>query len=124
MKLPDRCPACGADLRVTRLTCQSCETVVNGRFRVCDFCALPDPERELLELFLRSRGNVKEVQRELGVSYPTVRSRLDQLWIRLGYKSSVDEAGEAAETIIESLKSGKLNVEQAAARLRRGGVED
>lgn len=80
---PTTCPACGGELLVTRLQCPACATEVSGTFthpgqgpgRLVN---LPEPYASLLELFVRVRGNVKDVERELGLSYPTVRARLDE----------------------------------------------
>ena len=75
--IPPKCPGCGDRLIVVRLQCSSCGTEVNGEFDVCPVCTLEGSNRELFDLFMESRGNLKEVQRKLGISYPTVRNRLD-----------------------------------------------
>ncbi len=87
---------------------------------MCRFCQLTEDDFALLDLFLRSRGNVKDVERELGVSYPTVRAKLDQLWIRLGYKEDPKaERPVSAEEIVRSLQDGALDVDEAVERLRK-----
>ena len=95
-KILEQCPSCGSALEVTRLTCTSCETVVLGRYQACPFCKL-DPERtQFLLSFVRSRGNVKEMERELGISYWTVRRRLDELIEELGFEPQA--AASAGQT--------------------------
>ena len=74
---PGACPACAAPLLITRLQCPGCGTEVSGAFASDRVVNLPEPHASLLELFLRVRGNVKEMERELGLSYPTVRARLE-----------------------------------------------
>jgi hypothetical protein len=77
---PASCPVCAAGLLVTRLQCPACSTEVSGTFQPAAgrLVNLPEPYASLLELFLRVRGNVKDVERELGLSYPTVRARLEE----------------------------------------------
>lgn len=118
MRIPERCPSCSSTLAVTELLCQSCGTHVQGRYELCRYCALQPEERSLLDLFLRSRGNVKDVERELKVSYPTVRARLDQLWTRLGFRAVIDEPEETPDEILASLRAGMIDVDEAEDRLR------
>ncbi len=65
---PSSCPVCSSKLAVTRLTCPSCDTELSGAFASCEFCALTDEDRDVLRVFLASRGNMKELERHLGVS--------------------------------------------------------
>ena len=76
--MPAHCPACRSDLAITRLQCPTCGTEVNGTFALGHLASLREPHASLLELFLRVRGNMKEMERELGLSYPTVRARLEE----------------------------------------------
>jgi len=79
-----KCPVCRKELTITRLKCQGCSTEISGDFSPCSFCFL-DPEQErLIMVFLKTRGNIREVERELGISYPTVRARLDEVLAALG----------------------------------------
>src|SRR5690242_11906836 len=76
--IPTHCPSCGSGLYVTRLQCPSCGTEMAGTFTFGRLAQLAEPYASLLELFLRVRGNMKEMERELGLSYPTVRARLEE----------------------------------------------
>jgi hypothetical protein len=79
-----KCPVCAKELTITRLNCPSCSTEIQGNFEPCAYCRL-DPEQErLVSVFLKTRGNIREVERELGISYPTVRARLDEVVRALG----------------------------------------
>jgi hypothetical protein len=78
------CPVCEQELSVTRLHCRSCGTTLDGDFRVGRFGRLNREQLDLLEGFLRSRGNLREMERETGLSYPTLRGRVDALIRALG----------------------------------------
>src|SRR5215471_14608583 len=90
-KLLSACPSCGSELEVRELVCTRCDTQVRGHYRSCDFCRLSDEQSTFLRLFVTSRGNLSEVEKRLGVSYPTVRAKLDEVIARV----SAVEAGEA-----------------------------
>jgi hypothetical protein len=110
------CPICSGELAVTRLHCRACGTTLEGDFNVGRFARLSREQFALLESFLRSRGNLKEMERELGISYPTVRARVDALLRALGLgddESAVDELDVAAETPTETAGGA---VDAAAAR--------
>jgi hypothetical protein len=134
------CPVCQGELTITRLQCRSCGTALEGEFGVGRFGRLEREQLSFLESFLRSRGNLKEMERELGISYPTVRSRLEGLLRALGLGdgeapeevgtsdeapvqtlSGSDEAGAQRRAILEQLKNQELTAEEAAARLRSLG---
>ena len=110
------CPICSGELAVTRLHCRSCGTTLEGDFNVGRFARLSRDQFALLESFLRSRGNLKEMERELGISYPTVRARVDALLRALGLgddESEADELDPGAETAPEIAGAA---VDAAAAR--------
>jgi hypothetical protein len=111
---PRDCPVCNAGLSLTRLSCSSCGTEMSGDFEACDFCALTDDDRELLRVFLASRGNMKELERHLGVSYPTARARYDALLARIGIERP---APPADVELLESLARGDIDVNEALKRL-------
>lgn len=111
-------------LAVTRLQCPACGTEVAGHFGSGRMVNVAEPHASLLELFLRARGNMKELERELGLSYPTVRSRLEKALIAAGLgeapASNADRAEAAAQrvAILEELEQGAITAAEAAARLR------
>ena len=115
-KILEQCPSCGSAIEVTRLTCTYCETVVLGRYQPCTFCKL-DPERtHFLLTFVRCRGNVKEMERELGISYWTVRRRLDELIEELGFEpqdtADEDQADQQLE-ILARVDRGEISAADA-----------
>ena len=139
------CPVCSSELAVTRLHCRSCGTTLEGEFSVGRFGRLTKEQLTLLESFLRSRGNLRDMERELGISYPTVRSRVEALVRVLGFgprdgdESGADEpasssaassgapSGDAAaarQEILERLARREIGAEEAAAAIRALGRTD
>ena len=121
-KLPKHCPACNTDLMVTRLTCPECGTEVTGNFPPDLFSRLSPNDFDFVVLFLKSKGNVKEMERELGISYWTIRSKLSEIVVQLGLSNGDEEPdGPAAlrQKILEQLNSGLLTVQEAAAQLEK-----
>lgn len=124
-RMISRCPVCSEELVVTRLRCGHCETTIEGNFEVNRFARLSKEQLEFVEIFLKSRGNIKEVERELGISYPTVRGRLDTVLEALGYRVDPAAAEEVVQgkagrrkEILDALNRGELSSEEAIKQLR------
>ena len=121
-RAPSDCPVCGDHLSVTRLGCASCGSELAGVFAACPYCSLSEADSAMLRVFLTSRGNMREVEKHLGVSYPTARLRFAQLLDKL------DLAGEAAappltrEQILSEVAAGALRARRGAAAARRSGL--
>jgi hypothetical protein len=119
-KILESCPTCGEDLEITQLHCTSCETAISARYTPCRFCKLPPESLQLIETFLRCRGNVKEMERELGLSYPTVRARLDDALRELGLGGEPaveEESTDRRQEILEQLNRGEIKAAEAAILL-------
>ena len=133
------CPVCAGELAVTRLRCGGCGTTIEGEFGVGRFARLTRDQAALLESFLRSRGNLRDMERELGISYPTVRARVEALVRALGFGPR-DEADGAAATaataaaaadeiqagrrdVLERLARHELSAEDAAEAIRALGKD-
>ena len=120
---PSQCPVCQGGLTVTRLHCPFCGTEVAGSFSLGRLATLREPYASLIELFLRVRGNVKEMERELGLSYPTVRARLEEALTAAGLGREADQVDEEEMSvrrreILDQLDRGEITAVDAAARLR------
>jgi hypothetical protein len=131
------CPVCSGELAVTRLHCRSCGTTLEGEFSVGRFGRLTREQLVLLESFLRSRGNLRDMERELGISYPTVRSRVEALIRALGFgprdgdESAEDAAAVLAtdvaaerQAVLERLARHEIGADEAAAAIRALGSTD
>lgn len=111
-----RCPCCGGTLEVIQLLCPACETTISGRFPRCSFCHLSSDDLEFVRAFLKCRGSIKDVEQELGISYPTVRNRLDQVLRGLGLAST--EGEDPRSEILLALERGEISAQEATERLR------
>jgi hypothetical protein len=114
---PRDCPVCGDRLALTRLSCRSCGTELSGEFESCEFCSLGPDDRQVLRVFLSSRGNMKDLERHLGVSYPTARARFDALLSRLGLAAERPAPTPARMEMLEQLAKGEIDVDQALQKL-------
>ena len=122
--MPTSCPACGHGLDVLRLGCAECNTAIEGRFPLGRLGRLTKAQRELAEVFLECRGKIKDVEQRLGISYPTVVARLDELVAAMEPrpedapepKPSADRQGPAA--VLGALERGEITAAEAAQRLR------
>ena len=119
-RAPSDCPVCGDELAVIRLGCGSCGTEIGGLFRPCEFCALNEKETEMLRVFLASRGNLREVERYLGVSYPTARLRFAELLEKLGLGGTPEpQAALTREEVLSEVASGALTPDEAQELISR-----
>ena len=139
-KILEACPTCGGELAVSELSCTVCDTVVRSHYAPCPFCRLSPEDLAFMLLFVRSRGNVKDMERELGVSYWTIRGRLNEVIAAMGLGGEDQSAeeppappeadapppperkrgkGTAAvrQTILDRLNRGEITPAQAADQL-------
>ena len=119
-KIPSRCPACGKPLVIESLRCPACRTAVEGNYPLSRFLLLTTDQTQFCEIFLRCRGNLKDVGTALGISYPTARNRLDDLLAALGYETP--NTKDMRLTVLERLTRGEITHEQALQMLQ--GKED
>jgi hypothetical protein len=115
--LPAAFPGVNEAPLVTRLEYQQSGVQVEGRFRLNEFATLPADALEFLRLYIKVRGNLKEVERILGVSYPTVRARFETLLRALGYESAPVDDGK--DQVLAALERGEITPDEALERLQR-----
>jgi hypothetical protein len=123
-----RCPSCEGNLTVTSLGCPDCSINIDGEFALPQLLKLSRSQIDFVEVFIKNRGIIREVERELGISYPTVRARLDEVIQALGYSSKSaedqtanDDASARRRSVLADLKAGKLTPEEALAALNEPG---
>jgi hypothetical protein len=111
------CPVCSQTLKITKLTCNHCDTTIENEFELSKLASLTKEQLQFVETFLVSRGNIKEVEKELGISYPTVRGKLNDIITALGYdtqkKNELDE-----KKIVAMLEKGEISTEDAIKLLK------
>ncbi|MFL9843002.1 DUF2089 domain-containing protein [Flavobacterium rhizosphaerae] len=89
IKLPTLCPSCSSTLNVSQLSCPHCSTAVSGTFTLPVLLKLPEEEQDFIIQFVLTGGSLKEMASRTGVSYPTVRNRLDDLIQKIKHLQSV-----------------------------------
>jgi hypothetical protein len=122
-KILSACPSCGGELAVRELRCTRCETEIRSWFEPCDFCRLTDDQSTFLRLFVTSRGNLSEVEKRLGVSYPTVRAKLDEVITRLTASEAAEPPAAVPDrrAILDAVARGEITPAEAAAQIRAIG---
>lgn len=98
-KLFNQCPACGGQLIITECRCNNCQLQMRGEFQLGQQSNLSDDEMAFIRVFLSARGNLSEVERILGISYPTIRNKLDEI------NSVLNRTNENAELSQKNLNS-------------------
>lgn len=126
------CPVCSGELTATRLQCATCSTAIEGQFALGRLGRLGREHLRFVELLVKNRGNINQVAAEMGVSYTTARTRMDEIVLALGYPTVQDEATDrrigfgassqaAAERrdVLKRLEAGEITAEEALRLLKR-----
>ncbi|MFW5941460.1 MAG: DUF2089 domain-containing protein [Chloroflexota bacterium] len=117
-----RCPICRSNLEVTRMHCRNCDTALEGHFTLGRLYHLNKEQLEFVETFIRCEGKITRVEQEMGMSYPAVRSRLNDVIRALGYEVGETEketlSEEERRSVLSDVAEGKLSAEEAAELLR------
>jgi hypothetical protein len=117
------CPVCGETLSVTRLHCRSCDTAIEGQFAIGAFDRLSPEHLLFAETFIRCEGKLNRMEKEMGLSYPTLRARLNDLIHAMGYEVGQEEApvtisDEERRQILDDLSAGRVSSEEAVKLLQ------
>jgi hypothetical protein len=126
------CPVCKHELRVQKLHCDHCHTGIEGSFTLSKFNYLETEKLYFIEVFIKNRGNIKQIEKELNISYPTVKKMLDEVILGLGYSVTEDdevfqrtvEKEEPVQkntkaSILEKIEKGELSVQDALDLLKK-----
>ena len=119
------CPSCDSAMVVRRLECPSCGVAVEGQFDGGPLARLSREQLSFVETFLRARGKIKDVEEDLGISYPTVVARLNDVLVALGFEAGEDPRdAERRQRVLDELSAGRLTAADAAEQLRALGSRD
>ena len=126
------CPVCKHELNVVKLHCEHCDTEVTWTFTLSKFNYLETEKLYFIEIFIKNRGNIKAIEKELNISYPTVKKMLDEVIVGLGYSADYDEEEDIKEkenkkdlknqikqTILEQIEKGQMTVNEALEALKK-----
>ncbi|HYO09181.1 MAG TPA: DUF2089 family protein [Tepidisphaeraceae bacterium] len=110
------CPYCGSTMVVSRMTCGRCDVAIDALFPMSRLGSLPVEHQKFIEMFLLSSGNLKEIAEQTGVSYPTIRSRLDKVIDAL--RGEIAKTRRVSGNLLDAVDPGKTNAEQAAKLIK------
>jgi hypothetical protein len=134
INLFEKCPACGGQIVVTECKCVNCQLQMHGEFRTGQFASLSEDQQTFVKVFLTARGNLSEVEKVLGVSYPTIRNKLDEINDTLNRTLSTFDArsinrddasaampkseDETRRAILQKVAAGELSAADAVQKLQ------
>ena len=111
------CPVCGGDMIITEIKCPDCDITIQGKFEQSTVSSLSPEHMKFVKVFMRANGSIKEVEKLLGISYPTVKSRLEKVNAALGNKPLPKKGQAERISILEQLETGELSVQDAISKL-------
>lgn len=116
-----KCPICGDELTITRLHCHNCGVEINGDFSLSKLCRLSKEQLTFVLLFLKNQGNIKAIEKDMNISYPTVKKILNDVLVNLGYDVGDEEIGKTAvqrQEILDKLANKELSFDEANQMLK------
>ena len=122
---PRNCPICGGEMMITRLYCPECDVKLEGRFSFGGLGGLSQEQLAFVETFVACEGKITRVQRALGISYPTVRSRLEEVILAMGYEVGEEDEeepvvdDEVRKQVLDDLASGRISSADAVRLLQQ-----
>jgi hypothetical protein len=114
-----KCPVCTENLEVKKLQCSCCGTTIENTFKLPKLLYLEKEQLHFVEVFVKCRGNIKEVEKELNISYPTVRGKLEEVILALGYENKKKKEIINKKIVLDLLESGKISPEEAIKQLNQ-----
>jgi hypothetical protein len=116
--IPTSCPICHAPLTITRLHCEVCSTTIEGNFQSGGWANLKPEQLAFVETFVRCEGKLNRMEKEVGLSYPTLRNRLVEVIQAMGFEPGASEStDEMRRKVLEEVAAGRLNAQEAMRRL-------
>jgi hypothetical protein len=119
-KLLNKCPVCSSQLKVVKLSCDTCGTVVESDFSFSKFESLNEEQLKFAEVFIKNRGSIKDVEKEMGISYPTVRGKLDDVIRALGHSVEEEktERDRNVSVLLDSLEKGEIDADEVLNKMK------
>ena len=114
--LPSDCPLCGGEIRITRVRCESCSSDISSTFKPGPLNKLPSEYQKFITVFLRHRGNIKQVEKEIGISYPTINKMLEGINRLLGQEHT--QLPPTRKEILDAIERGEMSVKDATLLLK------
>lgn len=116
----NNCPVCTQTLQIKKLECLHCHTVIENNFTLSKLAMLSTEQMKFVEVFIVNRGNIKEVEKELGISYPTVRGKLQEvIALFTSDKRTEDQSKMSKSEIITLLEEDQITSEEAIKLLKK-----
>ncbi len=113
-----QCPVCNSTLEIKEYHCTKCDTTIRGNFEVGDLASLSATQQEFVKTFICNQGNIKEVEKALGISYPTVKNRLTEI-VNVLCPSSNIENKEFSTSVLDEIDRGEISVEEAIKKIKK-----
>ena len=124
-----QCPVCNSQLKIKEYYCENCDTTIKGNFEIGDFALLTPAQQEFAKTFICCSGNIKEVEKQLKISYPTVKNRLaevqnalcaDRMIRKTDSETSNQNIKKSknSESLLDDLADGKLTVTEVLSKLK------
>jgi len=111
-----KCPVCNADLYIREFHCADCDITIKGRFSQSELASLSLAQQEFVKIFLLCQVNIREVEKRLGISYPTVKSRLSEVVKILEGTSNKEQD---ILQLLDEIEEGNLSVEEVITKIKK-----
>ncbi|HHZ18244.1 MAG TPA: DUF2089 domain-containing protein [Acholeplasmataceae bacterium] len=112
------CPVCGSNLTITKLHCHRCGIEISGDFALPAINKLSREQLTFVLMFLKNQGNIKAVEKEMNISYPTVKKILNEVLTTLGFDINEDAASGQRQEILDRLARREISFEEANELLK------
>ncbi|MGN1398949.1 MAG: DUF2089 domain-containing protein [Erysipelotrichaceae bacterium] len=119
-KLLGNCPICGQKMVVSQLSCKFCNSTISGSFSLSKFDYLSEEEQQFALIFIKNAGNIKQIEKELNISYPTVKKMLDSVIKNLGFTNESNTQLNK-ETVLDMLRKNEISFQEADDLLKQIG---
>lgn len=114
-----KCPICNQELIIQKLHCPHCNVDIQGEFTLSNIAKLNSEQLLFVEMFLKNQGNIKAVEKEMNISYPTVKKLLNEVLQTLGYEKVKDNNTEKRREILEKLANKEISFDEANEKLKK-----